>query len=373
MLKDAVHAEGYSLNERRILSLIRRHGAVARAALAQASGLSPQAVSNLTKKLMDQGLVTEQEVVRGKVGQPTTPLALAPDGALFLGLKLGRRLSELALVDFVGQVKIHRQELYPFPQPDRILTFARQGIATVLASLPDNLRERVAGLGVAMPFRLWDWGEEMAPWKDRDLRAELAAELPVPVFLENDATSACGGELVFGHQTLPRDFLHVYIAHFPGGGLVLDGKLRFGPQRNAAALGSILLPSGGELVDHASVASLERRLGRSLPPDDSGWDVPAPIEAEWVERAGAALACVALTAVSIADLPLVVIDGAIPSATRARLVQATRRAMVDLPHRGIVAPEIVEGTLGRSARILGAAALPLSHFFQPGGTIETWP
>lgn len=356
-------------NERLILSLIRRRGPMPRAALAQATGLSAQAITNLSRKLIEKGFLASEQVVRGKVGQPSTPLALAHDGALFLGLKLGRSLAELALVDFTGQVKLHRQEIYPYPQPERILSFARHGIATFMANQPPPLRERIAGLGIATPFRLWDWGAEMAEWANHDLRAELAAELAFPVFLENDATTACGAELVFGRRDLPADFLHVYIAHFPGGGLVLDGRLRFGPQRNAAALGSIQVPDGAQLLERASVASLERRLGRSLHPDDSAWDVPERVEAEWVAEAGAALAFVALAAVAIVDLPLVVIDGAVPPATRARLVAATRAALSDIPGEGIDLPVVIEGSLGRNARVLGAAALPLSHFFQPDGEL----
>lgn len=370
MPNDPEGSGNISRNERLILSLIRKHGPMPRAALAQATGISAQAITNIIRKLIKNGFLEEESVVRGKVGQPSTPLALAPDGALFLGLKLGRRLVELALVDFTGQIKLHRQELYPHPEPERILAFARNGIATVMSGLPSAARERIAGLGIATPFRLWDWGDEMASWKQVDLRAELAADLPFPVFLENDATTACAGELVFGSAPLPADFLHLYIAHFPGGGLVLDGKLRFGPRRNAAALGSLLLPSGRQLLEAAAVAALEARLGHALQPDDSAWDVPAEIEARWIAEAGDALAFVALAAVSIADLPVIVVDGAVPPAIRTRLAEATRNGLAKLRAEGIDRPEVIEGSLGRTARVLGAVALPLTHFFQPDGGLS---
>lgn len=366
---DLKDKSGISRNERLLLSLIRRNGPMPRAALAQATGISAQAITNISRKLINNGLIAEEEVVRGKVGQPSTPLALAPDGALFLGLKLGRRLAELALVDFTGQQKLHRQEIYQFPQPEHVLSFARNGIATILDGLPRQARDQIFGLGIATPFRLWDWGSHMADWRDVDLRAELAETLPFPVFLENDATTACSGELIFGHRPLPADFLHLYIAHFPGGGLVLDGKLRFGPKRNAAALGSILLPGGRQLLERASVASLEDRLGRALPPDDSAWNVPDGIEADWIRQSGEALAFVSLAAVSIVDLPTIVLDGAVPAGIRSRLADATRQALEALPAEGIDRPEVIEGTLGRNARILGAVALPLTHFFQPDGAL----
>lgn len=367
MLNDPRHRLDLSRNERQILASIRKRGPLPRAALAQATGLSPQALTNLTRKLIQNGFLDEGAVVRGKVGQPSTPLSLAPEGALFLGLKLGRRLVELALVDFVGTIKIHRQEIYSHPTPDRIMTFARHGIATILASLPDP--GRIAGLGVATPFRLWDWGAEMADWHGFDLAARVADGLPFPVFLENDASTACAAELIFGRLALPRDFVHLYVAHFAGGGVVLDGRLRIGPRRNAGALGSMPIPGGRQLLDVASVSTLEARLGHSLPPDDSGWLVPPGVEAPWIAEAAEAMAFVALSGTALLDIPAVVIDGAIPPATRRALADATRVAMARLPAAGIDRPQVIEGSLARSARILGAAALPLAHFFEPGGTL----
>ncbi|MDQ1899090.1 ROK family transcriptional regulator [Paracoccus sp. WLY502] len=367
MLNDPRHWLDLSQNERQILSLIRRRGPLPRAALAQATSLSPQAITNLTRKLIQNGFLDEGAVVRGKVGQPSTPLSLAPEGALFLGLKLGRRLVELALVDFTGTIRIHRQEIYPHPTPDRIITFARHGIATILASLPQA--DRIAGLGVATPFRLWDWGAEMADWHGFDLAARLGSDLAFPVFLENDASTACAAELIFGKLSLPRDFAHLYVAHFAGGGVVLDGRLRIGPRRNAGALGSMPIPGGRQLLDVASVSTLESRLGHSLPPDDSGWQVHPDIETPWIAESAEALAFVALSATALLDIPVVLIDGAIPTATRRALADATRTALARLPAAGIDRPQIVEGSLARSARILGAAALPLAHFFEPGGTL----
>ncbi|MDX5350658.1 MAG: ROK family transcriptional regulator [Paracoccaceae bacterium] len=359
-----------SRNERLILSLVRRNGPLPRAALAQRTGLSAQAITNQTRRLMAAGLLDAGEVVRGKVGQPSVPLRLAPDGALFLGLKIGRRLAELALVDFAGNIRLHRQEIHAFPAPQRILDFTRQGLATILDGLTPAQRERVMGLGIATPYRLWDWGREMAGWKGFDLAARLQDDLPFPVFLENDATTACGAELIFGRLDLPADFIHIYVAHYAGGGLVLDGALRHGPTRNAGALGSMPVPGGGQLLDHASISALERRLGHALPPDDSGWDVPEPVEADWIAEAAGALAFAALSSAALADLPLVVLDGAMPPRVRARLAAATKAALAAMPAAGIDRPAIAEGSLGRSARLLGAAGLPLSHHFQPDGALD---
>lgn len=355
-----------SQNERLLLTHIRKESRP-RGALAQEMGLSAQALSNISRRLIELGLLAEGAVMRGKVGQPRTPLSLAPDGAFFLGLKLGRRLVELALVDFTGQVRMLRQEVQPHPDPDRILAFARHGIASILDGMPAAQHPRIAGLGIAMPFRLWDWGRDFAAWRDRDLRAELADGLPFAVFLENDASAACGAELVFGGPGLPNDFLYLYVAHYAGGGLVLDGRLRLGPSRNAGAVGSLPLPDRRQLLDVASVATLETALGHPLPPDDSGWSLPDAVRRQWTADSGRALAFAALSAAALCDLGAVVIDGAVPPPIRTALCAATAEALARLPHAGLDMPALVEGRLGRSARILGAAALPLAQGYMAEG------
>ena len=357
-----------SPNERLILWLIRRNGPMPRAALAQATGLSAQAVTNITRELIADGLLDAGgERRRGKVGQPLLPLALAPDGALFLGLKVGRRLAELVLVDFAGNIRQMRTMPHGFPQPDAIRDFAVSASAALLGELTEAQRARLSGMGIASPFYLWDWAPEMASWRGRDLRAELAEALDMPVWLENDGTCACAAELMFGTEDLPEDFLYFYLAHFGGGGVVLEGRLRVGPSRNAGAMGSFPVPGGRQLLDVASVSTLESRLGIDLPLDDSAWDLPDTIAREWLDESARVLSHAALGTVAALDLPLVVIDGAMPLGLRDALVTATAKALAASRHHGVTLPEVRAGTLGRRARTLGAAALPLGAGFMPGG------
>ena len=68
-------------NERVLLQAIRLHGALPGAELARLTHLTAQTVSLITKRLIEDGLLLKREPVRGKVGQPSVPLGLNPDGA----------------------------------------------------------------------------------------------------------------------------------------------------------------------------------------------------------------------------------------------------------------------------------------------------
>lgn len=257
-------------NERLALSLVRRHGALAKSEIARMTGLSAQTVSVIMRHLEADRLLRRGAPQRGRVGQPLIPLSLDPDGAYFIGAKVGRRSLDFALVDFTGGIRYRSRVTYGYPSPDQTVDWLLEQVAAANAQLGAQA-ERIAGLGLAVPYELWNWAEEIEAsevareaWRRTDVRAMLAERLPYPVYLQNDATAACGAELAFGSYVDLLDFVYFYVGAFIGGGLVLSGGLYAGRTGNAAALGSMPVPNavGGsaQLIDEASLILLERRL-----------------------------------------------------------------------------------------------------------------
>ena len=56
--------------------------------------------------------------------------------------------------------------------------------------------------------------------------------------------------------------------------------------------------------------------------------------------------------------PTAIIDGGFPVDVRARIVEATSKAMTRLDLQGIQPPQVCEGEVGANARVIGAASLP---------------
>lgn len=372
-------------NERLVLSLVRRHGSLSKTDIARMTGLSAQTVSVIMRELEDEGLLVRQAPVRGKIGQPSVPMALDPDGAYFIGLKIGRRSAELVLIDFLGTPRQMLNLSYRYPTPDETVDFVTSGIVKIRATLSAAQNRRIAGMGIAMPFELWNWADTVgAPralmdrWRHRDIRADIQAQCPFPVYLQNDATSACGAELVFGRAGDMRDFLYFYIGAFAGGGIVLDGTLYSGPTGNAGALGSmpVLGPDGkpAQLIDIASIAILEKMLTRRgidatyLWTSPNDWGESGPEFERWIGDAGRALAYATVAASSVIDFEAAIIDGWMPAAVRSRLVAEMRQAIDTIDAEGLKLPKVLEGTVGIHARALGAASLPLSDRFLAGAS-----
>ena len=92
-------------NERIVLQAIRLHGALPKAEVARLTRLSSQTASVIINGLLEDGLVIKKTPLRGRIGQPSVPIALNPDGAFTLGIKVGRRSLDVLAMDFVGQVR----------------------------------------------------------------------------------------------------------------------------------------------------------------------------------------------------------------------------------------------------------------------------
>ncbi|WP_413687718.1 ROK family transcriptional regulator [Rhodobacter sp. Har01] len=365
-------------NERLVLSLVRRHGALAKSDIARMTGLSAQTVSVIMRALEQDGLLARGEPIRGRVGQPSVPMSLAAEGAFFFGLKVGRRSADLVLIDFLGRIRAARRRTYRYPTPDAVVAFVAEAAPALTAQLDADLRDRITGMGVAIPFQLWNWVSiigapqaEMDAWRHRDIAAELAALVDLPVFVQNDATSACGAELIFGTGERPKDFLYFYFGTFIGGGLVMNGQLFLGRSGNAAATGTMQVPGPDgrmrRLLDVASLSVLAGMMEAAGEPSDHiwqqhlDWKVSEAVLDRWIEAAARGLAHAALNAAALVEIEAVLIDGWMPEAIRSRMVRRTEAVLLDLDLAGIHPPAIRAGSVGADARALGAAAIPLSQ------------
>jgi predicted NBD/HSP70 family sugar kinase len=369
-------------NERLLLTLVRRFGPLSKIEVARLTGLSVQSTSAIMNRLQADGLLKREAPLRGRVGQPTVPMSLDPEGAYSFGLKIGRRSCDLVLIDFRGAVRRRSHRTFAYPTPEMVLDFVRSALPPLVDGLNDAQRRRIAGLGVAAPFHLWTWEAEigapvgaMASWRDFDVEREIATACPYPVLLCNDASAACAAEFFFGRGWRYRDFLYFFVGAFIGGGLVLDGALRLGRTGNAGALGSmpVMAKSEGglpqQLIACASIYQLERRLGRAGIDASSIWATPdawadfgTDLDA-WIEEVASALAYALVAAISVIDFEAIVIDGAMPSSVRDRLTALTANIFQGLDRRGLSEVEIVSGSIGADARAVGGAALPLIKNF----------
>jgi predicted NBD/HSP70 family sugar kinase len=374
-------------NERVVLQAIRLHGALPGAEIARLTQLTAQTISLITKRLLDDGLLVKGEPQRGKVGQPSVPLSLNPDGAFAIGIKVGRRSLDTLLVDFTGQVRQRWTLDYTHADPDQLLAEIAQRLKDIRRKLGPERREAVQGIGIAAPLALGGWQALLGlppavaqKWQQLDLAQEVGRLTELPVTLIKDTAAATVAELVAGRGRSVKSFLYVFVDTFIGGGLVLDSHLRGGISGNAGAIGSLPLwmadraASAGppaQLLSVASLLTLERAYAAA------GLDLTAvggeralqlpwlPHTQAWLADAAAAIAQAVQSAACLLDLEGVILDGNFSRALLAALLAQTTLALDRYDWEGVARPQLLAGTIGSDARALGGALLPLYANFAP--------
>jgi predicted NBD/HSP70 family sugar kinase len=383
-MRGSNHTGMRQFNERIVLQAIRHHGAIAKADIARLTQLSSQTVAIIVSRLIDDGLLLKQDRVRGKIGQPSVPLSLNPDGAYSLGLQVGRRSLEVLVSDFLGQPRHRLQYTYPYPDPDVVLPNIEKGLAHMQATMGKDW-ERMVGIGLTAPLSLHHWSDQMGGiagkalqrWEALDLRTTVQALTDLPVEFAKDTTAACVAEMLQGHGRMVENYLYVFVGTFVGGGLVLSGHIVAGQRDNAGAIGS--MPMGmasanqkpAQLLQMASGWHLEQTLEQAgfapqLVHQDAIMDPAYATYVEpWLAQAGKALSMTAVSAAALMDLNAVIIDGSLGRSLVEALIRATRERIGQYNLDGLQAPTIMSGQVGAHARALGGSLLPLHTQFFP--------
>ncbi len=380
-------------NERVVLQAIRLHDSLAKADLARLTHLSTQTVSLIIDRLHADGLVVKQAAVRGKVGQPSVPIALNPEGAFAIGIKIGRRSCDTLLLDFTGQVRERASLSYDFPDPQVLFAHVQTQLITLPARLGAHAAQRIAGVGIAAPLSLGGWhsllgvsAERTHAWDSIDMAARVQAMTALPVQQVKDTAAACVAELVAGRGRSVRSFVYLFIDTFIGGGVVIDSQWRSGLRGNAGAIGSMPLhaahavQTADALANHSappqvlSVASLYRLEQRFTA---AGLDATACYDdralsdgyvvytTAWLQEASAAIALVVQNTACVLDMDAVIIDGSLGRGLLALLRQTLGASLAAYSWEGISSPDVLLGTIGADARAMGGALLPLYSSFAP--------
>ncbi|WP_343616355.1 ROK family transcriptional regulator [Novosphingobium sp.] len=366
-------------NQRITLHAIRVLGPLTRFDLAHITGLTGPAIANITKRLLQDGLIEEAGQRRGGRGQPPTKLIVKRDACYSIGVNIDRDHITIVLVDFSGETLARVSEEVDFALPDQVRALYRKSIRNMLRRTNVEV-SKVVGLGVAMPDDLGRVDlpgrpEAYAAWENINIPALFEQPLDLPVFVENDAAAAAMGEMQLGHGQSNNSFFYILISSGLGGGLVIDGTYIRGADGRSGELGFMRSPHhdatpGEQIQTLVSLSGLSRSLereGYALADVIRGASEPGLLAclADWTERAAQQLT-VPLDAINCLINPAaILLGGRLPTAQLDALAARIAALMqARAPLLPAVAP-VARAALSEDAPAVGAAILPFSHFLLP--------
>ena len=386
-------------NERRLLTALRRLGEASKPDLSRQLNLTQNTVGQIVQSLEQQGLITSAGRRTGQRGQPATMLRLDAVGAYSIGIKLGRRSIDALLIDFTGIVLKSRRFERIDPEPPEAMQLALRGIRELRRALSPSRRDRLVGVGLALPVGFQSClSESLVPpvllqaWQSFDFAAEIGGVLDVPVFHESNGTAVALAELFCGHGRELDDFLCVYLNSSISAGIVLNGDTRHGATGRAGSMQAIPVPpapwplragaAAGPtcLFQRASGSALIRHLRANGVAIARAGDLHAVMRShetlmsDWLQDCAEALAVPLLTMAGLLDVQAIILDGNLPrvliEALLERLTLLLRSADPEAPPP--VALRL--GSIGSQAAALGSAFLPLhSRHRQASSAATTAP
>lgn len=368
-----------SHNRQVVLGQIRAAGAIGRAEIARATGLSTQAVSNIIADLEAGGLIRATGRRAGGRGHPALLYALKPDGGFALGAEIRPDALHVALLDLDGRTLFSTRRALAATTPDRIGMMLAKLRDTALAEA-GIAAARLLGAGVVMPgpfgrTGVAGAGSELAGWQDIDAEQVFAQALGLPVIVENDANAAAVAERVSGVARDLETFAFLYFGAGLGLGILSEGRLERGAFGNAGEIGHIPVttPDGPvALEDRVSRLSVRAHLQRAGITVESVDDLSRlyrdrqPDLMAWLAAAVGPLGHAVQIVENLFDPETVILGGAMPDPLLDHLIEATplsARSVADRPNRTV--PRLLRGGSGRSTATLGAAALVINQTFTP--------
>nr|WP_294815078.1 ROK family transcriptional regulator [uncultured Sphingomonas sp.] len=362
-------------NQRVTLHGIRVLGPLTRVELAGITGLTGPAIANITKRLLQDGLIEEAGQRRGGRGQPPTKLVVRPDACYSIGVNIDRDHITLVLVDFSGETLIRVSEEVDFALPDQVRALYRRSIKNMLRRAGVDVA-KVVGIGVAVPDDLGlvdlpGRPAEYTAWDKTNMVDLFREPLNLPVFVENDAAAAAMGEMQLGLGHTNNSFFYVLISSGLGGGLVVDGSYLRGADGRSGELGFMRTLAGEEIQRMVSLSGLARHLERNgckladvMGAADQNAATSACVAA-WIEDAARQLT-VPLDAINCLINPAaVLVGGRLPTALLERLAERANELMQERASLLPTVAPVIRAALSEDAPAVGAAILPFSHFLLP--------
>jgi predicted NBD/HSP70 family sugar kinase len=373
-----------SRNRLRVLETVQQRGAISRADIARATGLSRTTVSSLTADLLSGAVLIEltdrvvPPVASPGGGRPATQLTLNPDGGSVLGVHLGHDNVRVVYANLSGGVLGERhRDLDVDHRPADTLAYAGDAARELVATAGHDIG-RVIGVGVAVsaPVQLASHtlrSPSMLPdWNDVDIAARLRDDVGLPVYVGNDANLGAMAEWTFGVGRGADDLIYVMLSDGVGAGLILNGRPYEGATGTAGELGHVAVVDGGYVCRCGNRGCLETVVGthalvgafsQSRGPDTTLADVVAlsvagdPGSRRVIVDAGRTVGRALSGICAMLDPKLVIVGGKVATAGPP-LLDGVREILVRrLPpaiSQGVV---VTAGLLGDRAEVLGAIAL----------------
>ncbi|KMV30676.1 ROK family transcriptional regulator [Photobacterium swingsii] len=249
------------LNSAAVYRLIDLQGPISRIQVADVSQLAPASVTKITRQLLERGLIKEVAQQASTGGRRA--ISLTTESAAFhsIAIRLGRDSIEMTLYDLSGKYIAGMAAQFSYDDQDALLSGLMKYIHQFIADNENVMKELVA-FGITLPG-LIDPEKgiiEYMPHIEVDnfpLADIITDTFGVSCFVGNDIRGLALAEHYFGASRDCKDSILVSVHHGTGAGIIVNGQVFLGFNRNVGEIGHIQIDPLGDKCQCGNFGCLE--------------------------------------------------------------------------------------------------------------------
>jgi glucokinase-like ROK family protein len=257
-----------SSNERDVLDLVRRAGAVSRYDLQQELHLSRAIVSAVVNDLTRRGILVEAGIGDSQGGRRPQLFAVNGGYGYVGGVDIGATSIDLALADFSGRIlDRYAEPADVHDPPEKLLRRVGELLAQMLQRQGAGEEQVIAiGVGVPGPVKFPE-GVLIAPplmpsWESFAIREFMNETFPgAAIVIDNDVNVMAIGEAAAGGGQGVDNFLFIKIGTGIGCGIISKGQIYRGHDGAAGDVGHICIDYNGPICHCGNAGCLEIMAG----------------------------------------------------------------------------------------------------------------
>ena len=392
-----------TINERRLLNLVREEGPISRNDLAKRTKISKSAVSEIINRLDQEGFILEigKGESTSKGGKRPILIKLNSENGYVIGIQITRGNVHVALADLKSNIKQIEHLVYEI---DASIDVVISNVFEKIDSLLVNHRidsDKLLAIGIAMPgFIDHEKGElkysvTLREWINLSLSSRFSERYQVPTILENDVNAITMSESLLGAGRGYANLVCLFIESGIGAGIIIDGQIVRGETTHPRDVGYLELGHHianihylenlynnqryfGEILSEVNLldtlrmklhsdssTSIENSDSASLESILALGEQGNGVVQEILNEYAYPLAVVCMNIVKIINPGLLILSGHIIENSNYlfnKVHQLVKQSMINVP---IKPGPIVMSELGDRAGVSGAIVLALKTIFDP--------
>ncbi|MBE4573597.1 transcriptional regulator [Vibrio navarrensis] len=249
------------LNSAAVYRLIDQQGPISRIQVADVSQLAPASVTKITRQLLERGLIKEVAQQASTGGRRAISLTTEVKPFHSVAVRLGRDYVQFCLYDLGGtELAKDQHDLRYKNQSDLI-----EGLIALLKDFVNSCLDRIdqlIAIGITLPGLVnpTTGVVEYMPNTDIDNLAlgEIVREkFGIECFVGNDVRGMALAEHYFGASQDCQDSILVSVHRGTGSGIIVNGQVFLGFNRNVGEIGHIQIDPLGEQCQCGNFGCLE--------------------------------------------------------------------------------------------------------------------